>query len=120
MKKILLFILLLLPTVLSLKAQISNQLRYGFINQKGELAIPAKYKKVGDFKEGYAIVQKENNELFIINKNGVETPIKNKNYVEGFGKLSNCLTLFPDLSRNLKLPLPSAITIMLFIILGNG
>jgi hypothetical protein len=86
MKKILLFILLLLPTVLSLKAQISNQLRYGFINQKGELAIPAKYKKVGDFKEGYAIVQKENNELFIINKNGVETPIKNKNYVEGFGK----------------------------------
>ena len=85
MKKIIL-LLLLLPIILSLKAQNTNQLRYGFINQKGELVAPIKYKKVGDFNDGYAIVQNESNELLIINKQGIETPIKNKNYVEGFGE----------------------------------
>lgn len=81
MKKIILFILFL-PTILTLKAQ----LRYGFINQKGELVTPPKYIKVGDFNEGYAIVQNESNELLIIDKKGKETAVKNKNYVEGFGK----------------------------------
>ena len=57
---------------------------YGYINNKGSLLIPLKYKNAGSFSEGLAIAQTQNDELVIIDKKGKETPVKNKAYAAAF------------------------------------
>lgn len=57
---------------------------YGYINNKGILLIPLKYKYAGSFNEGLAIAQTQNNELVIVDKKGKETPVKNKDYIAEF------------------------------------
>lgn len=48
----------------------SNE-RIGFINKNGEVVIPAQYKNVGPFTDGYAIVQDEQSQKYgMINKSG--------------------------------------------------
>lgn len=54
--------------------------KFGFIDTKGELAIPLKYKEVSDFSEGYAVVLNSSNQLYIIDKKGIETPVKKSGY----------------------------------------
>ena len=61
-----------------------NAVLYGYINNKGSLLIPLKYKNAGSFSEGLAIAQTQNDELVIIDKKGKETPIKNKAYAAAF------------------------------------
>lgn len=48
----------------------SDNLLYGYINNKGKTIIPFKYKKAGDFKGGLACVEIENDKRVLINKRG--------------------------------------------------
>lgn len=44
--------------------------KYGFINEKGEEIIPCKYKAVGNFYDGFALVIDDNGKFGFINKSG--------------------------------------------------
>ncbi|UIR56814.1 WG repeat-containing protein [Sphingobacterium sp. SRCM116780] len=50
---------------------LSSDFLYGAINKKRELIIPLEFNRIDDFKEGYAIAQKEQGGQFgVIDKNG--------------------------------------------------
>lgn len=48
--------------------------KWGFLNTDGKLAIPAKYDKVYQFKDGFTSAQRDG-QFFVLDKNGNEFPV---------------------------------------------
>lgn len=69
-------------------AQVIVNGRWGYINTKGQLAISAIYKFTTDFNSGFAIVKKERNTYYVIDKKGNETyiPIERIEYFKPFSE----------------------------------
>jgi hypothetical protein len=69
--------------------------KWGYMNAVGELVVPAKYKKITDFKNGYALVL-TNKGTFVIDNKGNETEVVTgkgrieliKNFSEGLAQVS--------------------------------
>tara|TARA_R110001592_G_scaffold79111_1_gene237001 strand:+ start:11 stop:307 length:297 start_codon:yes stop_codon:yes gene_type:complete len=55
---------------------------WGAINVLGELVVPAKYKKLTDFNNGYALAT-DKNESYVVDKKGVEKEIISTHKIEG-------------------------------------
>jgi hypothetical protein len=50
-----------------------NKTRYGYIDEKGEIAIKSIYTEASNFKDGYAVVKNINNDYLIIDEYGNKT-----------------------------------------------
>lgn len=78
---------------------ISNNNKYGFLNSRGQIAIPMKYNKATDFNENFAIVEKES-KFYVIDTNGVEILINIPKIIdfdifsEGLARIKNGDTNF--------------------------
>lgn len=87
--------------------------KWGYLNSRGKLSIPFKYDEVSVFNENYAVVRLKKN-FFILDTNGVETPVKIENVVtcrsfsEGLARFSikdSCfgfINYFGDIVINAK------------------
>jgi len=71
-------------------AAVNKNLKWGFINKKGEETVPAKYDEVNDFSEGMALV-KIGIKYGYVNKTGTEViPVQYfqaSNFTDGFARI---------------------------------
>ncbi len=76
--------------------------KWGFLNTKGEWAIPAKYSEVKSFSEGFASVRIDEKKL-IIDKKGTEIEIKSSEPIQSINKFQNGLAPFKTQNENKEL-----------------